>query len=166
MTFDTVKQITLCDILSSGMTLLAGRVILPFWNLDTCPIDLLEIEMTVKKSKGEIHKEVTDSEQNAHVETSHFYFSHILKLLPKIFLRVLTDKKIVTSILWCLLIVKHHRMEVYIRIQNKYHQSWAFNSYLYHLYVHKQELLILVLLYMACDIMTLQNEFCFLQNEF
>lgn len=55
--------------------------------------------MTVKKSKGEIHKEVTDSEQNAHVETSHFYFSHILKLLPKIFLRVLTDKKIVTSIL-------------------------------------------------------------------
>lgn len=91
MTFDTVKQITLCDILSSGMTLLAGRVILAFWSLAIYPIDLLEIEMTVKESKGKICKEGRNNEQNAHVETSHLYVSHLLKLLYEIFLRVLTD---------------------------------------------------------------------------
>lgn len=93
LTFDTVKQITLCDILSSGMTLLTRRVILAFWNLDINPIDLLEIEMTVKESKGKIHKEGTNNEQNAHVETSHFYVWHLFKLLYKIFLRILTDSE-------------------------------------------------------------------------
>lgn len=91
LTFDTVKQITLCDILSSEMTLFAARVILAFRSLAIYPIDLLEIEMMVKESKGKICKEGTNNEQNAHVETSHFYVSHLLKILYKIFLRVLTD---------------------------------------------------------------------------
>lgn len=90
-TFDTVKQITLCDILSSEMTLFAARVILAFRSLAIYPIDLLEIEMMVKESKGKICKEGTNNEQNAHVEASHFYVSHLLKILYKIFLRVLTD---------------------------------------------------------------------------
>lgn len=91
LTFDTVKQLTLCDILSSEMTLFAARVILAFRSLAIYPIDLLEIEMMVKESKGKICKEGTNNEQNAHVETSHFYVSHLLKILYKIFLRVLTD---------------------------------------------------------------------------
>lgn len=91
LTFDTVKQITLCDILSSEMTLFAARVILAFRSLAIYPIDLLEIEMMVKESKGKICKEGTNNEQNAHVETSHFCVSHFLKILYKIFLRVLTD---------------------------------------------------------------------------
>lgn len=86
-----VKQITQCDVLSSGTTLLAGRVILAFWSLAIYPIDLLEIEMTVKESKGKICKEGTNNEQNVHVETSHFYVSHLLKWLYKVFLRALPD---------------------------------------------------------------------------
>lgn len=61
LTFDTVKNIALCDILSLGLTLLVRRVILPFWILGIYLIDLLEIEMTVTESKDKICKEGTNN---------------------------------------------------------------------------------------------------------
>lgn len=62
LTFDIVKQIALCDIISSGMTFFSRRVMLAFCQWGVYPIDLLEVEMIVKEYKDKVCQEGTNND--------------------------------------------------------------------------------------------------------